>query len=361
MSQYGACGRALTGQSCHQILASYYRGVELQRQPRDPTVAVLLGERDLGGSHDVIVPPVGVTVLRALGGGGAARLSPGTYRVHYLSNGELYRLVNVSSDVPAGIYPRPVQFEPESGITLGYGGRRYRGVLRVLRSRSKLLLTNHLPVELYVRGVLPNEMLPFWPLEALKSQAIVTRSYALSVHRSNHFDCYADTRDQIYGGASSETRVTNEAVSATAQTCAVFDGEPIEALFHSSSAGCTEDASYVFSARPYLKSLADVDAMGHPFEASAHRGCPWIEWSGSVDAKGSPQLGIGAITAVNVLGRSPSGRATKVELSGTQGRATISGEYDIRSGLKSTGLRLADGSLHPPGPLPSASVSFFNP
>jgi hypothetical protein len=152
---------------------------------------VLLGERDLGDGQDVVVPPVGETVLRDLGTGGAAKLSPGTYRVNYLSNGGLYKLVNLSSDSPVGIYREPIQFEPEGGGTLGYGGRRYRGVLRVLRSRSKLLLINHLPAELYVRGVLPNEMLPFWPLEALKCQAIVTRSYALSVRRSSHFDCYA--------------------------------------------------------------------------------------------------------------------------------------------------------------------------
>jgi stage II sporulation protein D len=73
-----------------------------------------------------------------------------------------------------------------------------------------------------------------------------------------------------------------------------------------------------------------------------------------------PQLGLGALTSVKVLGRSPSGRAIRVEVTGTQGRATISGEYNIRSGLRSAGVRLADGSPHPPGTLPSARVSFFN-
>jgi len=215
-------------------------------------------------------------------------------------------------------------------------------------------------MELYVRGVLPNEMLPFWPLEALKSQAVVARSYALSVHRSDDFNCFADTRDQIYGGAFCETPTTNEAVSVAVLTCALYDGRPIQALFHSSSAGCTEDASYVFNARPYLKALIDVDPEGRRFEASVGLNCPWTNWSGSIDPNGSPQLRIGTLTSVKVVARSPSGRATKAEVTGTQGRAAISGEYSIRYDLKSAGLRLANGSLHPPGPLPSAHVSFFN-
>jgi stage II sporulation protein D len=60
-----------------------------------------------------------------------------------------------------------------------------------------------------------------------------------------------------------------------------------------------------------------------------------------------------------VLGRSPSGRATKIKVTGTQGEKVISGEYDIRRNLKTTGLRLADGSVYPAGILPSARVSFF--
>jgi Stage II sporulation protein len=98
--------------------------------------------------------------------------------------------------------------EPLLGQSSGYlprthsvraGGGRDSGIWRTaLSGRAEspalsveVLLINHLPAELYVRGVLPNEMLPFWPLEALKCQAIVTRSYALSVRRSSHFDCYA--------------------------------------------------------------------------------------------------------------------------------------------------------------------------
>lgn len=357
MSQYGSCGRALAGQSYDQILASYYRNTLLQRHSHDPTVRVLLGERDLDGCQDVYVYPQ--ATMRNQATGGTVPLGPGAYRVRYLANGGLYRLVNLSTGDPIGSYRGPLRFESAPGGTLGYGGRHYRGSLIVVRSYAKLLLINRLPMELYVRGVLPNEMLPFWPAEALKSQAVVARSYALSTRRSDHFDCYADRRDQIYCGASSETPTTNEAASETALIYAVYDDKPIQALFHSSGAGCTEDASYVFNARPYLRAIEDVDPEGRPFEADARLNCPWTKWSGSIDPNASPHLNVGTITTLKVSARSPSGRATKVEVAGTQGKALISGEYNIRYKLKPTGLHLADGSHYPPGALPSTRISFF--
>jgi len=208
-------------------------------------------------------------------------------------------------------------------------------------------------------------MSPSWPLEALKSQAIAARSYARVTQRDEYFDVYPDIRDQVYGGASSETSVTNEAVAATARICAVYNGNPIIAVFHSASGGYTEDTSSVFNTSyelgtaPYLKALKDVDSEGRSFEGPAYGNAPWTSWSGALDANESPRLKIGAIVAVTVLGRSPSGRLTKIKVTGTQGEKIISGEYEIRRSLKTTGLRLADGSVYAAGVLPSARVSFF--
>jgi hypothetical protein len=61
---------------------------------------------------------------------------------------------------------------------------------------------------------------------------------------------------------------------------------------------------------------------------------------------------------VKVLERSPSGRATQVRITGTAGSTVVSGQNNIRFGLKSTGVARADGSSFAAGPLPSARVSF---
>ena len=326
---------------------------------------VLLGERDLNGCHDVSVRSGIKALMRNLATAGTVDLSSGAYQVQYLANRELYRLMNLSEGRAVGSYRGPIRFEPVSGGLLGHGHQYYRGFLTVQTLDGRVCVINQLPLESYVQGVVANEMSPSWPLEALKSQAIAARSYARVTQRDEYFDVYPDIRDQVYGGASSETSVTNEAVAATARICAVYNGNPIIAVFHSASGGYTEDTSFVFNTSyelgtaPYLKALKDVDSEGRSFEGPAYGNAPWTSWSGALDANESPRLKIGAIVAVTVLGRSPSGRLTKIKVTGTQGEKIISGEYEIRRSLKTTGLRLADGSVYAAGVLPSARVSFF--
>jgi stage II sporulation protein D len=364
LSQFGAHGRALAGQDYVRILQAYYQGVSLRQYQDDPTVRVLLGERDLNRCQEVVVCPGTEALMRNLATDGTAVLRPGTYQVQYLANRELHRLMSLSDGRAVGSYRGPIRFEPISEGLLGFGHRRYRGFLTVQTSSSRVCVINQLPVESYIRGVVANEMFASWPLEALKSQAIAARSYARATRNDKEFDVYPDVRNQVYGGASSETLATNEAVASTARICAVYDGSPIVAAFHSASGGYTEDASFVFDtprtlgSAPYLKASRDVDSEGRPFEGPAYANAPWASWHGALDAHGSPGLKIGTIVAVTLLGRSPSGRLTKIKVTGTQGEKIICGEYDIRCSLKTTGLRLADGSVYPAGTLPSARVSF---
>lgn len=356
LSQYGAYGRAKAGQGHAQILKSYYRGASLTRYGDDPSVRVLLAEGPLSSGHNVIVGSGATARLRNLATGGTITLNPGTYRTQYVSASKVYRVTNVSSGGAVGSYTGPVVFEPVSGGPLSHGGKRYRGTLAAQVSGSALLLANKIRLEEYVRGVVPKEMPASWSAEALKSQAVAARSYARATRGGAAFDFYPDTRDQVYGGASAETTATNDAVSATAHVHVVYGGKPITAFFHSSSGGYTEDSVHVFGASPYLKAIRDADGSGRPFEARANS--PWTRWTGTIDPGGSPELGIGEITGVRVLERTPSGRAKEVEVSGSRGRKVVSGEYEVRYRLNTTGLRRADGSSYPAGDLPSALVSF---
>jgi stage II sporulation protein D len=357
LAQYGAYGRAQAGQNYVKIIRSYYRGIDLHRFLDDPFVRVLLEQKGLDGSHDVVVASGGTAQMVNLATGRTVALGPGTYRVMYLSAQKSYQLTNVSSGEQIGSYEGPIHFEPVSGAPLGYAGRSYRGKLRPEVSNSKFYLTNRLRMETYIRGVLPAEMPSSWAHEALKSQAVAARSYARVTRGGDLFDFYADTRGQVYGGVSSETTATNKAVADTAGVVALYNGKPIRAYYHSSSGGYTEDPSYAFG-RPvaYLKAVRDVDPQGRSFEKGVNS--PWTRWSGTLNPDGSAQLDIGSITGVRVLERSPSGRATKVEVRGTAGKKTISGEYTISNALKTNGLKRADGSSHPAGTLPSARVSF---
>ena len=356
LSQYGAYGRAEAGQGYARILKSYYRGVSLRKFSTNPTVRVLLGAKSLRGYHQIVVRSGSRAKLINLNTRGTVKLGPGAYRVRYLKNRKLYRVVDVSRKKVLGAYRGPILFQRVSGNPLKYGKNLYRGAFLVRASKSRTFLINRLRMEAYLRGVVPMEMPSSWHPEALKSQAVAARSYARATKRRGAFDYYADTRSQVYGGRSAETPATNRSVKATARVHAVYGGKAITAFFHSSDGGYTEDSSYVFSSSPYLKAVRDVDGSGQPFERRVDS--PWIRWRGTLDSSGSRKLGVGELRRVRVLSRSRSGRALKVEVTGSKGRKTVAGQYDIRYAFKTNGLRRADGSRYPTGSLPSAKVKF---
>ena len=358
LSQYGAKGRAEAGQGHAQIIKAYYSGVAIREQSSAP-VRVLLAESASNGSHEITVRQGRSATMRNLASGGTLDLGPGRYRITHLPDRGLYRLTNVSEGEQVGVYSGPLNFNSTGGGPLGVGASDYRSTLQVRNANSKLLLINRLGMEAYLRGVVPQEMPFSWEAAALESQAIAARSYAEATRRSGAFDFYDDVRDQVYGGASSETAATNRAVLATAGKAAVYGGEPITAFFHSSSGGHTESSANVFGgAKPYLKAVRDVDRAGRAYEGRAYANSPWMSWRGEIAPNGSPQFGVGSIRQIEVLDRSPSGRVMKIRVKGTEGAKTVSGQQEIRFGLKSTGISRADGSTRPGGALPSARVSF---
>jgi stage II sporulation protein D len=356
LSQYGAYGRAKSGQGYATIIKVYYKGVSLKKFSNNPNVRVLLGSSAFSNGHKIVIPSQSKGRLRNLATGGTVALSPSTYRVTYLSGKRLYRVTNVSAGKRVGSYTGPVAFERVSGGLPRFGGKPYRGRYEARARDSKLMLVNRLRMEGYLKGVVPNEMPASWDQAALRSQAVAARSFAWATRRGGAFDFYPDTRDQVYGGASTEAGGSNRAVKATERIVATYGDKAITAFFHSSAGGYTEDAAYVFNSTPYLKAKKDVDSKGRNYEAKVNS--PWTRWSGTIDRDGSPNLGVGTITGVRVLDRSPSGRATKVRVKGTKGEKILRGQYDIRYGLKTNGLERADGSTFPAGDLPSARVSF---
>jgi stage II sporulation protein D len=141
------------------------------------------------------------------------------------------------------------------------GGRPYRGQISLALNRRGLLdVINTLPLEDYLRGVVPMELSPisFPELEALKAQAVAARSYALSHLGQAEFDLTDDARSQVYGGASVEHPLSDKAVEETRGIVAAYQGEPIEALYSSTCGGQTENNEAIFSGKPlpYLRSVA---------------------------------------------------------------------------------------------------------
>ena len=174
---------------------------------------------------------------------------------HALRGGETESLPYSEEDVPS------------SAISIG--NKTYRGDINlILNSRGRINVVNALPLEDYLRGVVPLELSPgvYPELEALKAQAVAARSYALAHlgrHSADGFDLVDDTRDQVYGGLSAEREMTNRAIYETRGIAAVVqDGRgelaPIEALYTANCGGRTENNEEVFGGKPvsYLRAVA---------------------------------------------------------------------------------------------------------
>ncbi len=135
-----------------------------------------------------------------------------------------------------------------------------RGSLTVQPSGAALLVVNTLDMQNYLKGVVPYEMSNYFPMEALKAQAIVARSFA-HVDLKNKPYIEMTEQSQVYKGKENVAihNQTTKAVEATKNVYLTYNGSPIKTLFYSSSGGRTENSEDVWggSALPYMRSVED--------------------------------------------------------------------------------------------------------
>lgn len=156
--------------------------------------------------------------------------------------------------------------------------RWYRGEFIIENRGGSLVVINNLPLEDYLLGVVPAEMPSKWSYEALKAQAIAARSYAIAnrgKRASRGYDLKDTPEDQAYGGASSETATTNNAVMETKGVVITYNQKVIPAYYSASAGGHTVNAGAVWNKDlPYLKSVPSFDEgvkkNGHGLGMSQH-------------------------------------------------------------------------------------------
>ena len=158
---------------------------------------------------------------------------------------------------PLAVYPSLGEVEDPLTWFKGY---QYYGAFEYVRNGGNISVINRVPMQEYIKGVVPYEMSASWPIEALKAQAMCARTYAYSnfgKHGSN-FDICATTHCQVYHGANSASENSDRAVNETYGQYILYDGEPINAVFHSSNGGATEDSENVWGSKvPYLRGVYD--------------------------------------------------------------------------------------------------------
>jgi SpoIID/LytB domain protein len=144
----------------------------------------------------------------------------------------------------------------------------WRGQVRFTPNTTTGHAIDYVPMEQYLRGVVPRESPSSWPVEALRAQAVAARSYAFDAASSGSV-LWCDTHSQVYNGAddgtsSHESAKTDAAVSATANEYVVYGTRIIKTFFSSSSGGRTaniEDVWLTSAPQPYYTSVDDADDL----------------------------------------------------------------------------------------------------
>ena len=325
LSQYGAQRAASLGRSYRDIVGHYYPGTRWGTASGSVRVWI---SRDL--TNDVQVQARSALVARTTGGSASwnlAKAKPRADRWRILPDGDTvsvlefrqggwHRFKRVRGQLELAAGGRPVRLYTDGGSVA------LRGVLRsVPSSPGNRITVNVLPLESYLRGVVPAETYAStWHQQALRAQAVAARTYA--VHErldrtSKVFDLCDTAACQEYGGASAEYPTSDTAVRATAHRILTYDGAPAFTQFTASSGGWTVDGG-----APYLPARRD------PWDTPRDRYHDWSVHVRDTELEAAWPA-VGDLTHVEIAGRDGhgewGGRAGSVTLSGTGGSVTTSG------------------------------------
>lgn len=217
-----------------------------------------------------------------------------------------------------------------------YGGFEYRR-----STGGNLNVINVVDVDDYVKGVLPYEMSPAWPLEALKAQAVCARTYALlqTKHRDSYrFDVCTTTDCQVYQGANQASALTDRAVEETAGMAAMYGGKYAETYYYASNGGASESSENVWSMPlPYLVGKED------PYEGTISipdyvytMTYSYSQLSALLKSKG---YSIGTVSSAYVSRTTPTGNVAEITFRDTAGKTVVITKEACRSVLETESMR----------------------
>lgn len=309
----------------------------------------------------------------------------------------------MTADLPwfdSGIVEAAPTGESSLSVTFSDGTKRqYFGTVELERRQDGISVINELPLETYLRGVVPHEMPVDFGETALEAQAITARSYAYNQFYANSYCGYgahlADTvASQVYLGADT-AELSDAAIEATAGKCLTAGNEVVTTYFYSTSCGYGADAKEVWSAdgtfteesKPYLTggtygiSVEKPDteeewlAFWQDWEIEGYDDAsPWYRWKtyfgagqlteitsaklkevikshpahvevlqedGSWKAQTPPE-DLGRLTGISVSKRGESGVIEVLRLDYEKGSVQVKTEYTIRQVLSPTKMTIGD-------------------
>lgn len=261
-------------------------------------------------------------------------------------------------------YPYFKSLEKDGVSLIVVDGKKYRGNIEIKRlSDSDMTIINHLSMQEYLYGVVPREIGGASPLEAVKAQAIIARTYAaknMGRRDGLGFDLYPTATDQAYGGYEWEHDNSNKAVDLTYGEVATYKGELIGGNYFSTSGGYTEDSENVWGGKvDYLRAVPDT------YEPEVEGNTSWETTMTKEQVKASLSkngINVGDIVDLVPIEYTDAGRVLKLKIVGTAGEKIIEKDK-VRTylGLKSMWYTINDAAPTVKGtsnvPTPSNSTN----
>jgi len=352
LSQWGARSRAAAGQDYKKILATYYAGTRIETRDTSGVVRVALTDDPLDlarpwphlfGPRAFVAgpltidgaPQLQVAAGSALGFDANAASQPTVFVVGADGSGGppvvIAQTLTIRTANPAGLRTNLMQIMG-GDFRSGAEQRRYAGVLQIIpKGGAAILPVNVLPMEDYLKGVVPAEMPPYWGVEALKAQAIAGRTFAIhKLGQGGDFDLRASESDQAYSGLTDQRAESSAAVDGTHGQVLTYQGQLITAFYMASDGGHTESSEYRFvtwNHGPQLRShLGYLTGISDPFDRAPTWQVGPFSASGAATILRDNGDDVGdRLLGIDVLQKDASGRLVGVRLRGSSKSAELSG------------------------------------
>jgi stage II sporulation protein D len=162
-------------------------------------------------------------------------------------------------------------------------GRPYMGAVEFnIEEEQNIRPVNQIPLEDYLKGVVPFEVFPEWDIEALKAQTLAARTYTVTRINSILDDTI---HYQVYGGYNQFDQ-TKRAVNETKGEIITYKDKPISAFYSASNGGITESNKNVWGGNPspYFPIKEDPYDPINPWNITLNKtqiDLDEIEWIGS--------------------------------------------------------------------------------
>ena len=284
------------------------------------------------------------------------RILPQTATTSFVIGDFRYNRDRFDVSSSSGIVEVSYQRENKAEIS----NRPYAGTLRLQpNAHRSFTLVNNVPLEIYVRGVVPHEIGYQAPYAAVQAQAVLARTYALASlqrFKADDYQLCADTQCQVYRGLEDTTEVADRAIADTKNLVLTYNNRAIDALYSSTTGGITANYNDLWDGapRPYLQSVLDLANRPENqrsaniaddknlkeflerqdgFNEVGWRNLRWRK-SGTLEElqislkkflrfSGDNITSFNAIKQLQVTKRSPSGRVLEMEVTTDKGKITV--------------------------------------